>query len=50
MILFEHSIDISELNTRKATRKKIEVRQGEILEYSIHLLEEKEIIARSKQD
>ena len=28
MIVFEHSVDISELNTRNATRKKLETRQG----------------------
>lgn len=38
MIVFEHQVDIAELNTRDATRKKIEIRQGEILEFSIQEL------------
>ena len=39
MIAFQHEVDILELRTRSATKKKTEVRQGEILEYTIHLLE-----------
>ena len=31
MIIFQHEVDLGELRTRPATRKKVEVRQGEIL-------------------
>jgi hypothetical protein len=42
MIVFQHEVDLNELRTRPATRKKLEVRQGEILEFTVHLLEPEE--------
>ena len=44
MILFNHSIDISELKTRKSTKKKHETKHGEILSFTLILLEKEEII------
>lgn len=42
MIVFQHEVDLGELRTRPASRKKVEVRQGEILEFTVHLLEAEE--------
>lgn len=42
MIVFQHEVDLNELRTRAATRKKVEMRQGEILELTVHLLEPEE--------
>lgn len=42
MIMFQHEVDLAELKTRSATRKKVEIRQGEILDFTVHLLQEHE--------
>ncbi len=31
MVVFQHEVELAELRTRAAVRKKVEVRQGEIL-------------------
>jgi hypothetical protein len=38
MVIFEQDVDLSELKSRHATRKKVELRQGEILDFTVHLL------------
>lgn len=42
MIIFQHEVDLAELKTRWATRKKVEIRQGEILDFTVHMLKENE--------
>ena len=43
MIMFVHEIDLSDLKTRSTTKKKYEVKAGEILSFMITVLDEKEI-------
>lgn len=40
MIIFQHQVDLGELKTRTATRKRVEIRQGEILDLTVHILKE----------
>mgnify|MGYP003431786130 CR=1 FL=1 len=42
MIIFQHQVDLGELKTRTATRKRVEIRQGEILDLTVHMLKENE--------
>jgi hypothetical protein len=38
MILFQHEVDVGELRSRRSARKRHEIRQGEILEFTVHVL------------
>jgi hypothetical protein len=48
MILLQHEVDVSELQTRNSCRKKHEIRQGEILEFTVHVLSPQEFILNSR--